>query len=409
MKNWKRMLALLLSLALAASLCACGFTADPTGGTANPDPSPDASASLAPGAEPTIEVDLSKDVLDFSAGIPAGDALLTVNGVEVKADLMLYWLALSCQNFMSYYGMFGIQLSDDIGDGTTFGDQMRLSAANIASYYVLLQQKAAQLGCLPTDAQTQEARDLMMADGQENYDRLKAAFGLTDESMEFLYLSDVYYENVLNAIVPTATDEMLNNYVYQAKHILIKTVDTDAEPILQDDGTYAYPALPAETVAEKTRQAEDILAQIRAADDPIAKFDELMNEFSEDGRDEETGELAAPDGYTTVLGEMVPGFEQGALALKPGEISGLVESSYGYHIILRGEVADLESYAEDCRAYQVDKEIDAMRDAAEVTRAPALDALDVAAFYDRFTAYQYALAEQYQSAEGDSGDGDAVG
>lgn len=400
MKNRKRLPALLLSLALAVSLCACGAG----DGDETASVSPDASAA------PSIEVDLSRDVLDFSAGIPAGDTLLTVNGSEVKADLMLYWLALSCSNFTSYYGMFGIQLTDAIpdGGGLTYADQMRTSAVTIAAYSVLLQQKAAELGCLPTDAQAQEARDTMMADGQENYDRLKAAFGLSDKSMEFLYLSDMYYENVRNAIVPTATGEMLNNYVYQARHILLKTVDTDAERVLQDDGSYGYAPLPAETVAEKKKQAEDILAQIRAADDPISKFDELMNEFSEDGRNED-GSLASPEGYTAVLGDMVPGFEQGALALKPGEVSGLVESSYGYHIILRGEVADIESYAGDCRDYYVDEEMGVLLDAAEITRAPALDALDVAAFYDRYTAYQNALAEQYLPAENDAGGGDAAG
>lgn len=401
MKNRKRMLALLLSLALTLSLCACG---SPDQADSSEPPSPD------PSPQPSIEADLSKDVLDFSAGISAGDTLLTVNGVEVKADLMLYWLAMSCENFMSYYGMYGYQLTDAVpsGGGDTFADQMRLSAVNIASYNILLQEKAAQLGCPPTDAQAQEARDRMMADGQENYDMLKAAFGLTDEGMEFLFLSDVYYENVLNAVTPTVTDEMLNRYVYQAKHILLKTVDTDAERVPQDDGTYGYPALPAETVAEKERLAEDILAQIRAADDPAAKFDELMNEFSEDGRDE-NGDLYSPDGYTAVLGDMVPGFEQGALALKPGEISGLVESSYGYHIILRGEVPDLESYTEDFREYQVDREVEAMLDEAEVTRAPALDALDVAAFFDRFNAYQHALAEQHLPAQDGSGGGDGAG
>ena len=396
MKDRKRLLALLLSLALIVSLCACGgVTGDPTGGTA--DPSPDSSLNY--GAVPSIEVDLSQDAVAFSAGLSAGDTLLTVNGEDVPADLMLYWLAMNCNYFISYYGMFGYQLTDDAGDGTTFADQMRISAVSTAIYNVLLQQKAAELGCPPTDAQAQEAKDLMLADGQEYYDSLKTAFGLTDESMEYLILSDVYYENVLNAIAPTVTDEMLNNYVYQAKHILLMTVDTEAERVLQDDGTYAYPSLPDETVAEKRQQAEDILAQIRAADDPIAKFDELMNEFSEDGRDE-NGDLYSPDGYTAVPGDMVPGFEQGALALKPGEISGLVESSYGYHIILRGEVDDIESYAEDCRAYQLDKELDALTQTAQVTRAPALDALDVAAFYDRYIAYQSAVMEQYEAANG---------
>lgn len=405
MKKRKRLLALLLSLALTVSLCACGggeeaASGDPgetasagPGASGNPDGSPD------PGAQPSIEVDLTQDATTYAAGIAPGETLLIVGGVKVKADLLLYWLAMSCDNFLSYYGMLGYRLTDDTGDGTTFADQMRTSAVNIASHYMLLQQKAAQLGCLPTDTQVQEARDLMMADGQESYDRRKAAFGLTDESMEFLYLTEVYYENVLNAIAPTATDEMLNNYVYQAKHILLKTVDTDAGRVLQDDGTYAYPALPAETVAAKKRQAEDILAQIQAADDPAAKFDELMNEFSEDGRDE-NGDLYSPDGYVAVPGDMVPGFERGALALKPGEISGLVESSYGYHIILRGEVADIESYAEDCRAYQVDQEIAAMPETANITRAPALDELDVAAFYDRYFAY-------YEAVMGSNGSGGA--
>ena len=40
---------------------------------------------------------------------------------------------------------------------------------------------------------------------------------------------------------------------------------------------------------------------------------------------------------------MVPAFEETALSLEFGEISDVVESSYGYHIILRGEVEELDS------------------------------------------------------------------
>ena len=399
MKNWKQILSLLLSLALIVSLCAC--SAEDSGGTESPSASPDASAgdssenpdaSLDPDVEatPEIEVDLDQDATTFSAGISPDEELLTVNGTPVNADLALYWLGMSCSNFMSQYGYFGLSLADVIDEeGATFGDQMRDSAVTIGAYNILIQKKAAELGCLPTDEQIAEAKERMMAEGEENYEMMKTAFGLTDETMEYLYLSNSYYENVLDVVVPTATDEMLNNYAYQAKHILIKTIDDSQQPLSDEE------------IAKKKKQAEDFLAQLQAADDLEAKFDELMNEYSEDGRNED-GALAAPDGYTAVLGDMVPEFEAGALALKPGEISGLVETSYGYHIILRGEVEDIQSYADECREYHLDDELEAMLDETEIVRSAALDELDVADFFNRYSAYQNAVFAKYQPE--DSGD-----
>lgn len=399
MKNWKQILSLLLSLALIVSLCAC--SAEDSGGTESPSASPDASAgdssenpdaSLDPDVEatPEIEVDLDQDATTFSAGISPDEELLTVNGTPVNADLALYWLGMSCSNFMSQYGYFGLSLADVIDEeGATFGDQMRDSAVTIGAYNILIQKKAAELGCLPTDEQIAEAKERMMAEGEENYEMMKTAFGLTEETMEYLYLSNSYYENVLDVVVPTATDEMLNNYAYQAKHILLKTIDDSQQPLSDEE------------IAKKKKQAEDFLAQLQAAEDLEAKFDELMNEYSEDGRNED-GALAAPDGYTAVLGDMVPEFEAGALALKPGEISGLVETSYGYHIILRGEVEDIQSYADECREYHLDDELEAMLDETEIVRSAALDELDVADFFNRYSAYQNAVFAKYQPE--DSGD-----
>lgn len=394
MKNWKRFLALCLCGAMALSLSACGAAGQPTGGEPSDQPSdaPTPSAGPDAGATPEPEVDLTQDILAFSAGLSAGDELLTVNGTGMGADLALYWLAMSCNNFMSSYGMFGLSLSD-------YANMLRDDAVTLCTYNILLRQKAAQLGCLPTDAQVREARENMMGGGQENYDLLKTAYGLTDDSMEYIFTVNAYYDNVLDALVPEATGEMLNNYVYHVKHILLLTVDMEGQPVQQEDGSYAYPPLDDDTIAEKRALAEDLLSQLRASDDLEAKFDELMNRYSED-----SGLQSNPDGYTATPGEMVPEFETTAFSLGFGEISDIVESSYGYHIILRGEVDGLDGYADECRESLLDEQLSGLLESAQVTRAAALDSLDVADFYTRYTAYQQAVvAGRQDSAPAEDG------
>jgi len=81
-------------------------------------------------------------------------------------------------------------------------------------------------------------------------------------------------------------------------------------------------------------EAEDILSQLEArvgTNDFVDFFIELMQEHSED-----IGGLSSfPDGYLFQSADMVPEFSETTAALKEGELSGIVETMYGYHIILR--------------------------------------------------------------------------
>jgi peptidyl-prolyl cis-trans isomerase C len=71
-------------------------------------------------------------------------------------------------------------------------------------------------------------------------------------------------------------------------------------------------------------QAEAVLKRAKAGED----FATLAKEFSKDGSAAQGGDLNFFD-----RGKMVPPFEQAAFGMKPGEISGIVESQFGLHII----------------------------------------------------------------------------
>lgn len=114
---------------------------------------------------------------------------------------------------------------------------------------------------------------------------------------------------------------------------------------------------PAEvTTIEKT--AADVLNQIRAG----GNFGELAKKYSEDSTAQQGGELG-----WIVRGQTVKEFESTAYSLKPGEVSGLVKTVYGIHILKLEDkqIAHLQSFDEVKDSIRTELEKQRVADAQE--------------------------------------------
>ena len=379
----KRLLALLLVLVMGLSLAACSAPAA--------ENSDDPSASPSASTQPAITADLNQDILTFAAGDFAKETdVLVVNGYTVPTSLFLYWLAFNCSYFESNYYYYGLTVAD-------YADSILADTCSMAAYYALLEQKAIENGCPLTDEQLNTIKEDMEVGG-EAHEQRKELYGLTEEDLMFIYSMDAFYGNLAKALIPAPSEDDLNSFVYQAKHILIATASSAADGVitLTTGDTVEYAGTVEEYNAEVLAKAQGLYEQLVEAEKEGAHlilFDQLMNEHSQDGRDSE-GKLAAPDGYTTTLGQMVSEFETAALALEPDHFSEPVKSTYGYHIILRGTVEDLNSYAEDYSNSQMEDLLNTWLNEAQIEKSAALDTLDAAEFYERYITWQTAYVEE---------------
>jgi peptidyl-prolyl cis-trans isomerase D len=197
-------------------------------------------------------------------------------------------------------------VTDGISVGPTeLQDEFRFKNEKVRLDYAVIKPEELEAKITPSDAEIKAAYEKNKSKYQVP-ERRSVRYALLDVNQlrQSLQISDdmlkeQYQANIQQYQVP--------NQVH-VQHILFRTVGkTDAE------------------VEEVKKKAEDVLKQAKKG----AKFDELAKKYSEDpGSKDKGGDLS-----WIRQGQTVPEFEKTAFSLAPGQISDLVKTQYGLHII----------------------------------------------------------------------------
>jgi len=178
-----------------------------------------------------------------------------------------------------------------------------------------------------TEADDQYGKLLQRFRTQEAFDRQLEAVGMTVGDLRAKATQEAVAKAALKRELGIAiTDEEAKDYynkhaaefeqpeLAHVRHILLMTMDpTTRTPLLTN------------TIAAKRKQIEDLRKQVLAGGD----FAALAKQFSEDpGSKENGGEL--PE---FPRGQMVPEFESAAFTLTNNQISDVISTAYGFHIL----------------------------------------------------------------------------
>lgn len=324
-----------------------------------------------------------------AVGVASDETIVSIDGNTASAELYTFWLGNECMNLQSYYGIdVASNWDTEISEGKTLKDFVSEDTLTAIRQQLVLENLCRQYGVELTaedEAELAERRASYVEQfgGEDGYRAELYKLGISEEGYERLSRTDYLYSRLYDAYTTPgtelyATDDVLRAYAVgagyiTADHILLMTVDPQTGGKLDDD-----------TVEQKRQQAEDLLWQLRDSADPDTLFKELADQYSEDA-----GRAGYPDGYTFAQGTMVEEFDSAARALEEGEYSDVVESQYGYHIILRKPL-DVEEAVEAVREEYFSVFFLGEIERAEAEYGPAVDQLDPVAIFEALRSAQAA-------------------
>jgi parvulin-like peptidyl-prolyl isomerase len=245
------------------------------------------------------------------------EVVARVNGKEIPRDVYNRALQMN-QDRMRMSGSTAAVTPEQV-------IQMRAAAFDMAENDALRLQMADQMGVRVSDSQARAEQTKMVQrfladklngatpDEKRDYEEKAKAQLFPLEGVKNQLMAQGLEQKLRDQTKPTDADLMKSYQEYKTRHILIKT---DTRPD-----------------AEARRRGEEVLGKIKAG----VAFEDLARKYSEDTASKTKG---GDLGWVGAKTGFVPEFKEALFKLNKGEVSPLVKSQFGYHII---KVDDIRS------------------------------------------------------------------
>ena len=275
------------------------------------------------------------------------EVVLSVNGEELNVEDMRYFIYVSAMTTLSeddenFSGnLDGIDWNKTLNSGEVLSDAVKNTAIDQAVRTMIVPQKAKEKGYAleqeTIDKNETAITGMIEQSGEEALlKKLKKQMGVESiDSFRRLYKMMSEFEG--------ASTQISNDFpaYFPDTSVLDGKESTEG-------ATVQHVLIMNETEkGDAATVANEVLQKANAGED----FTALLKQYNED-----TGETE--QGYTFGSGEMVPEFENAAFALKFGEISDVVQSEYGYHVIKRNPgLYDAVNYWEETADIQINSDV----------------------------------------------------
>ncbi len=209
---------------------------------------------------------------------------------------------------------FLAQFDKDSNEGKLLGLMAKEKAVNELIVKQIINNEIAKRDITISKEEIDEFKEDMIEDigGEENLKELLSKNNMSEDEFKSTIAYDIQVSKLINTISPTSVSEAEVKKFY---------ADNKASKFTYPDSVRASHIL----VKDKTK-AEKVLKEAKV---PNADFAALAKKYSED-----TGSAAnGGDLGFFAKDQMVKPFADAAFSLKPDEISDLVQSEFGYHII----------------------------------------------------------------------------